>query len=314
MPEMQQLADSMLAAAGAVLGRLVEQPATATPAARNDHDGSIRVDGDELVTIAEIASLGAQVVVRFPKSDMQAIVGVMLGGGDEMTEMGPMQLSIASETVSQIASAMAEQLAKEIGTSADGVHAALCSDVTLLPPPPFESYEGAVMLGESLMPRLTVDFAAITLSKLGISPSAAAAPAASAPEPAPGPAPAPTPAPAAERPAAKKPAKPSAPPPNAQPVAYTAMQPTQVRAAQPGQANLDLVHDVPLQISAVLGKTVMPLREVVSLSSGTVFELDKLAADPIDLYVNNILIARGEVVVVDDKYAVKISELNPQAQ
>ena len=44
---------------------------------------------------------------------------------------------------------------------------------------------------------------------------------------------------------------------------------------------------------------------------GSVFELDKLSTEPIDLYVNNILIARGEVVVVDDKFAVKISELNP---
>jgi flagellar motor switch protein FliN/FliY len=57
----------------------------------------------------------------------------------------------------------------------------------------------------------------------------------------------------------------------------------------------------------------MPLREVVTLQSGSVFELDKLSAEPIDLYVSNILIARGEVVIVDDKYAVKISELNPQA-
>ncbi len=310
MPDMQQLADSMLAAAGAVLGRLVEQPATATPGARNDHEGSVRIDGDELVTIAEIASLGAQIVVRFPKADMQAIVGVMLGG-DDMGEMGPMQLSIASETVSQIATAMVEALAKEVGASTDGVHAALCSDATLLPPPPFESYEGAVMLGESLMPKLSIDFAAITLSKLGIAATPAAA---TTPEPTPAPAPAPA-APPPE-PAAPKapPKKPAAPPPNAQAVAYTPMQPTQVRTAQPGQANLDLVHDVPLQISAVLGKTVMPLREVVSLASGSVFELDKLAADPIDLYVNNILIARGEVVVVDDKYAVKISELNPQAQ
>ncbi|MDE2482098.1 MAG: hypothetical protein KGN02_07905, partial [bacterium] len=181
MPDMQQLADSMLASAGAVLGRLVEQPATATPAARNDHEGSVRIDADELVTIAEVASLGAQIVVRVPTSDMQAIVGLMLGGGDEMAEMGPMQLSIASETVSQIATAMAEQLAKDIGASPDGVHAALCTDATLLPPPPFESYEGAVMLGESLMPRLSVDFAAITLSKLGIAPSAAQS---AAPEPA----------------------------------------------------------------------------------------------------------------------------------
>ena len=307
MPDMQQLADAMLAAAGTVLGRLVEAPTAATGATRNDHEGSIRCDGDELVTVAQIPSLGAQIAVRFPKHDMQQVVGVMLGGGDDMAEMGPMQLSIASETVSQIASAMAEELAKELGASTDGIHAELCTDATLLPPPPFESYDGGVQVGADLHPTVSIDFAAITLSKLGASTSASApAPAPAAPAVAPEPVHAPPAAAAA-------PSRPAAPPPNAQTVSYTSMQPTQVRTAQAGQANLDLVHDVPLQISAVLGKTVMPLREVVSLVSGTVFELDKLAAEPIDLYVNNILIARGEVVVVDDKYAVKISELNPQA-
>jgi len=199
-------------------------------------------------------------------------------------------MSVASETVSQIAAAMVEQLAKDIGASSEGVHAELCTDATLLPPPPFESYEGMIQVGADLTPNIAIDFAAITLSKLGISlspPDAAhAAPA----------------APSAKLEAVE----------TAQAVSFTPMQPTPVRAAQPGQANLDLVHDVPLQISAVLGKTIMPLREVVSMQSGTVFELDKLSAEPIDLYVNNILIARGEVVVVDDKYAVKISELNPQ--
>ena len=301
MPDMQQLADSMLAAASTVLGRLVEQPAAATGASRSDHEGSIKTDSDDLVTIAEIPSLGAQIVVRFPKSDMQQVVGVMLGGSDDLAEMGPMQLSIASETASQIAAAMVEQLAQELGTSADGIHAELCIDATLLPPPPFESYEGAIQVGADLMPRLMVDFAAITLSRFGLAPGPAAA--------APPEAPAPTPEPMRRSPAA---AKASAAASNAQSVSFSPMQPTVVRPAQAGQANLDLVHDVPLQISAVLGKTVMPLREVVSFQSGTVFELDKLAAEPIDLYVNNILIARGEVVVVDDKYAVKISELNPQ--
>jgi flagellar motor switch protein FliN/FliY len=89
------------------------------------------------------------------------------------------------------------------------------------------------------------------------------------------------------------------------------MTPTSARSLH--ASNLDLVHDVPLQISAVLGKTALTLRDVVTLQSGSVFELDKLSSDPIDLYVNNILIARGEVVVVDDKFAVKISELNPSA-
>jgi flagellar motor switch protein FliN len=301
MPEMQQLSDSMLAAAGAVLGRLVEHAAAPVNATRNDHEGSIKTDGPELVTIAEIPALGAQVVVRFKTSDMQQIVGLMLGGADEATEMGPMQLSIASETVSQIATAMAEQLAKDINASADGAHASLCNDATLLPPPPFESWEATLSVGE-LSPHISIDFAAITLSKLGISGGSSS----SAAEPGKSQA-----ASAATAPAAPT-RKATAPPESAQNVAYTPMAPTPVRTAQAGQANLDLVHDVPLQIRAVLGKTIMPLREVVSLQSGTVFELDKLAAEPIDLYVNNILIARGEVVVVDDKYAVKISELNPQ--
>jgi len=311
MADMQQLADSMLAAAGTVLGRLVEQPAAATGSARNDHEGSILTDGDELVTLAEVPSIGAKIVVRFPTSDMQQVVGIMLGGAEDMGEMGPMQLSIASETVSQIAVAMVECLAKELQVGTDGIRAELCTDATLLPPPPFESYEGMIQVGADLMPHVSIDFAAITMSKLddvATVENAPALPAEAAPVAA---APPPPPAYEAPPPAPRR-EKPSAPPPDAQNVAYTPMQPTQVRAAHPGQANLDLVHDVPLQISAVLGKTVMPLREVVSLASGTVFELDKLAAEPIDLYVNNILIARGEVVVVDDKYAVKISELNPQ--
>jgi flagellar motor switch protein FliN/FliY len=297
MSDLEHLADSMLTAASTVLGRLVEQPAAATGSARNDHQGSIRTDGTELVTLAEVPSLGAKIVVRFPRADMQAVVGIMLGGAGDMGEMGPMQLSIASETVSQIAVAMAEQLARELNVSADGVRAELCTDATALPPPPFESYDGMIQVGEDLVPHVSIDFAAITRSKLGIDKVEAAAPA---------------PAEHVEEKPAPRKVKAAGPQPDAQSVTYTPMQPTAVRPALPGQANLDLVHDVPLQISAVLGKTVMPLREVVSLQSGHVFELDKLAAEPIDLYVNNILIARGEVVVVDDKYAVKISELNPQ--
>ena len=300
MSEMQQLADSMMVAAGTVLGRLVEQPAAPTRSTRKDHEGSIHTDGNELVTLAEIPSIGAKVVVRFPAGDMQAVVGIMLGGAEGLGEMGPMQLSIASETVSQIAVAMAEALAKDLKLSSEGIHAELCSDATALPPPPFESYEATIAVGRDLTPHVSIDFAAITMSKMGdVSPLEAASAVVAPAEPV-----APAPAPGRKR-------APAGPPPNAQNVAFTPMQPTPVRAAHPGHANLDLVHDVPLQISAVLGKSVMPLREVVSLQSGTVFELDKLAAEPIDLYVNNILIARGEVVVVDDKYAVKISELNP---
>lgn len=297
MPEIQQLADSMLEAAGAVLGRLIDAPVTASSVIRNDHEGSVRTDGTELVTLAAVPSLGISVVVRFLTADIGHVVNVMLGGGeDEGAEMGAMQLSIVSETVSQIAGAMAERLATELGASADGVHAQLCSDATNVPPPPFESYEGTIQVGTDASPLVAIDFDGIAVSKIKGPSATAAAPVAPVVE---------------EQPVQAAKAAPRRDGPHAQTISFTPMQPTQIRAAQPGQANLDLVHDVPLQISAVLGKTGLTLRDVVSLQPGSVFELDKLSTDPIDLYVNNILIARGEVVVVDDKFAVKISELNP---
>ncbi len=292
----------MLEAAGTVLGRLVEQPVAASAATRNDHAGSIKIDAGTLATVAKIPSLGIRVVVRFANADIAKIVNLMLGGGDDGAEMGAMQLSIVSETVSQIAAAMAEELAKGVGAGTDGIHADLCTDATNLPAPPFESYEGTIQVGAEVAPDIAIDFDGIAVAKIGVSADVAA------PEPqlvavASAPAAAPSAPPKRQMP----------PPPAAQAVSFASMAPTPARASHGGN-NLDLVHDVPLQISAVLGKTALALRDVVTLQSGSVFELDKLSTDPIDLYVNNILIARGEVVVVDDKYAVKISELNPSVE
>ena len=300
MADIQHLTDAMLASAATVLGRLVDYPVAASATTRNDHEGSIKIEPETLVTAAAVPSLGVTVVVRFLNADIAKIVNLMLGG-DDGAEMGAMQLSIVSETVSQISAAMAEELAKSLGAATDGIHADLCTDATNLPPPPFASYEGRIQVGDEVTPRVTIDFDGIALSKIG----GAAAEAAPAPAPEAAPAPAPRPEPVA--------AAPSRPAPAAHPVAFAPMAPTPTRGSHGGN-NLDLVHDVPLQISAVLGKTALPLRDVVTLQSGSVFELDKLSTDPIDLYVNNILIARGEVVVVDDKFAVKISELNPSVE
>lgn len=288
MADIQQLTDAMFAAAATVLGRLVEQPVAATGASRRDHEGSIKIDAGTLVTSAQIPSLGAGVVVRFDESDVARVVGLMLGGAGDAAEMGAMQLSIVSETVSQIAAAMAEDLAKNLGVSSEGIRAELCTDATNLPPPPFASFEGSIQVGTELSSEVAVDFDGIALAKISGPQTAETKPA-----------PAVSQLPSAQ------------PPPSAQPVAFAPITPTPMRNGSAAQNNLDLVHDVPLQISAVLGKTALTLRDVVGLQSGSVFELDKLSTDPIDLYVNNILIARGEVVVVDDKFAVKISELNP---
>lgn len=79
------------------------------------------------------------------------------------------------------------------------------------------------------------------------------------------------------------------------------------------QANLDMLMDVPLKISVELGRTRMSLRQTLELVQGSVIELDRLAGDPVDVYVNDRLLAKGEVVVVDDKFAVRITEIiDPQ--
>jgi flagellar motor switch protein FliN/FliY len=74
-------------------------------------------------------------------------------------------------------------------------------------------------------------------------------------------------------------------------------------------AGLDLLQDVVMELSAELGRTTMTVRELLNLQPGAVVELDRLAGSPADLLVNGRLIARGEVVVVDEDYALKITEL-----
>jgi len=73
--------------------------------------------------------------------------------------------------------------------------------------------------------------------------------------------------------------------------------------------NIDLLLDVPLRITVELGRTRLQLRQVIELQQGSVIELDRLAGDPVDIFINERLFARGEVIVVDDKFGVRITEL-----
>ena len=73
--------------------------------------------------------------------------------------------------------------------------------------------------------------------------------------------------------------------------------------------NIDLLMDVFLKVTVELGRTRMQLRQVLELQQGSVVELDRLAGDAVDVYVNERLLARGEVIVVDDKFGVRVTEL-----
>lgn len=80
--------------------------------------------------------------------------------------------------------------------------------------------------------------------------------------------------------------------------------------AQKGAArNIDLLMDVNLPISIELGRTQMPIGDILSLGPGSVVELNKVAGEPVDLLVNQKIIARGEVVVIDENFGVRITQL-----
>lgn len=74
-------------------------------------------------------------------------------------------------------------------------------------------------------------------------------------------------------------------------------------------ADLAPVFDVPVSISAVLGKSYMSVSQLLKLGAGSVLELDRKVGEAIDIYVNNRLVARGEVVVVDDRLGVTMTEI-----
>ena len=74
-------------------------------------------------------------------------------------------------------------------------------------------------------------------------------------------------------------------------------------------ANLDLLMDVSLRVSVELGRTRMQLAQILELQHCSVIELDRLAGDPVDIFVNDCMVARGEVVIVDDKFGVRITEM-----
>ncbi|HEY9175714.1 MAG TPA: flagellar motor switch protein FliN [Verrucomicrobiae bacterium] len=74
-------------------------------------------------------------------------------------------------------------------------------------------------------------------------------------------------------------------------------------------ANLNLVLDVPVSLTIELGSCQMPMKEVLQLNVGSVVQLDKAADSPVELSINGKLIARGEVVVIEDRFGVKITEV-----
>jgi flagellar motor switch protein FliN/FliY len=88
-----------------------------------------------------------------------------------------------------------------------------------------------------------------------------------------------------------------------------AEQPAARPAATNARPSYDLLLDVEMDVTAELGRTRMTVRNLLDLEPGTIVELDRMAGSPVDLLVNGRLIARGEVVVVDEEFALRVTEI-----
>ena len=85
--------------------------------------------------------------------------------------------------------------------------------------------------------------------------------------------------------------------------------------AVPGtDVNLDVVLDIPVNISMEIGRTKISIRNLLQLNQGSVVELDRLAGEPMDVLVNGTLIARGEVVVVNEKFGIRLTDIISPAE
>jgi len=94
-----------------------------------------------------------------------------------------------------------------------------------------------------------------------------------------------------------------------EPPAESAGEKHTARADVFNQSNIELLLDVAMRVTVELGRTRMKLAQILELQAGSVIELDRLAGDPVDILVNDHMVARGEVVVVEDKFGVRIIEL-----
>ena len=80
-------------------------------------------------------------------------------------------------------------------------------------------------------------------------------------------------------------------------------------AAASGREDIDRVLDIPVQLTVELGRTRIPIKHILQLAQGSVIELDALAGEPMDVLVNGFLIAQGEVVVVNDKFGIRLTDI-----
>ena len=103
----------------------------------------------------------------------------------------------------------------------------------------------------------------------------------------------------------------AAPPPSPAPASFPTLD---GGGAAPAPKNIDFILDIPMQVTVQVGSTKMVIRELLQLGQGSVIELEKLAGEPMEVLVNNKLVARGEVVVVNEKFGIRLTDVISAAE
>ena len=281
------------------------------------------------IQISYIEGLDGNNILILREKDVKIITDLMMGGNGEDvdgTELSELHLSAICEAMNQM-----------MGSAATSISSVLEKKVDISPPTASlidmdgsidEEGFGDFLKGEfvkvsfrleigtlidsELMQLYPIDFAKELYNKF-MSSSELDQPALAAPTPAPAPAPAPaapTPGPA---PAMSAPPQGYAPP--MQPAQPVNVAPAQFQAFDNTinplmqQENIGLIMDVPLEVTVELGRTNKTIKEILDFSPGTIIELNKLAGEAIDLLVNGKYVAKGEVVVIEDNFGIRITEI-----
>lgn len=294
-----------------------------------------------LVRIAYTKGLDGSNVLVLKENDVKVITDLMMGGEGNSTdeEVGEIHLSAISEAMNQMMGSSATSLSSmldhmidisppssdliDLAESVDG------SDIADFLHEDFVRITFKLLIGDlvdsEIMQLYPISLAKEMCSNImnnmesdSASTVEESAPAASAPEPAPAPAPAPAPTP-----------EPAAAAPQGQPY----MQPPPVQYAQPypqpqvnvqsaqfqpftgsyqppyQPENIDLIMDVPLEVTVELGRTHKSIQDILDFAPGTIIELNKIAGEPIDVLVNGKYVAKGEVVVIEESFGIRITEI-----
>ncbi|MDR1472287.1 MAG: flagellar motor switch protein FliN [Synergistaceae bacterium] len=311
------------AAAGNVIGMLAGRDVSAEPSEQIDipqSEMSSRIDGGRVfaysMALGGLDSAPAQLLTS--EKGALALADLMMGGDAKElpAEANDLYLSAAQEGLSQLIGSALTSLSGILGgirLSGDSSSSAL-EDVSAWVPFASESGDSRIWVGKidlnvDGVDPFSLDIVMPVPNALDLAAKIREAAAPKEPEAPPVPPAAqarPQPQSAAAASASAAYSRPQAPPVDVKPVEFAQLGGSEF-AGSPG--NIDLIVDIPVRITVELGRTRKTIGEVLALGPGSVVELNKMAGEPVDVLVNGKLIARGEVVVIDESFGIRVTEV-----